>query len=282
MTGRATVGLLRLRGARPGPGGELTRCIGFSKVVAVPTRRRELPSRHVTLMISFGDHLAVVADDDGRRSVGSFVSGLQSESVLSERLGHQHGMHVELSPLAAYSLFGLPMHSLTNALVDLPAVLGRGSAELVERLAGASGWPERFALLRAALAVRMTSGPEPTAEVYRAWHRLRATNGSVRIGELVKQSGFSHRHLVARFREEVGMTPKSIARVLRFEHSLTMLQQTGTPLAYVADAAGYYDQAHLNRDFRALAGCAPGALSDGRPAPVPSTAPGQISPRPSR
>jgi AraC-like DNA-binding protein len=255
MTGRATVGLLRLRGAH-----QLTRCIGFSKAVAVPTRRRELPSRNVTLMISFGDHLAVVGDDDERRNVGSFVSGLQSESVVTERVGHQHGMHVELSPLAAYSVFGMPMHSLTNAMVELPAVFGNRSAELVERLAGASGWPERFALLRSALAVRMTNGPEPTAAVGWAWHRLRATNGSVRIEELVKQSGFSHRHLVARFREEVGMTPKSLARVLRFEHSLTMLRQTTAPLAEVAAAAGYYDQAHLNRDFRALAGCAPGAI----------------------
>jgi transcriptional regulator GlxA family with amidase domain len=82
----------------------------------------------------------------------------------------------------------------------------------------------------------------------------------VRIEELVKQSGFSHRHLVARFREEVGMTPKSLARVLRFEHSLTMLRQTTAPLAEVAAAAGYYDQAHLNRDFKALAGSAPGAI----------------------
>jgi AraC-like DNA-binding protein len=261
MTGRATVGLLRLPAVRPGPGGQLTRCIGFSKAVAVPMRRRELPSRHVTLMISFGDHLAIVGDDDGRRNVGSFVSGLQSESVVTERVGHQHGMHVELNPLAAYSLFGLPMHSMTNALVDLPAVLGGGSAELVERLAGARSWPQRFALLRAALAVRMTRGPEPTAAVGWAWHRLRATNGSVRIAELVQQSGFSHRHLVARFREEVGMTPKSLARVLRFEHSLTLLRQTGTPLADVAAAAGYYDQAHLNRDFRALAGFAPGQFS---------------------
>ncbi|HEU4947285.1 MAG TPA: helix-turn-helix transcriptional regulator [Kribbella sp.] len=252
-TGRATVGLLRL------PGNGVVRCIGFSKAVPVPMRRRELPSRHITLMISFGEPLVVV-DDDRRRSVRSFVSGLQSESAVTERLGHQHGLHVELSPLAAYSLLGLPMHTLTDVLVDLPAVLGSTSVELVERLAGAKDWPERFTLLQAALAVRMMSGPEPTPAVKWAWRRLRATHGSARIGELVQHAGLSHRHLVARFREEVGMTPKSLARVLRFEHSLTMLQQSGTTLAEVAAAAGYCDQAHLSRDFRALAGCTPGTL----------------------
>jgi AraC-like DNA-binding protein len=216
-------------------------------------------------MISFGDPLVLLGDGD-HRSVRSFVSGLQTESTITERLGHQHGLHVQLSPLAAYSLLGLPMHSLTNVLVDLPAVLGRTSMQLVERLASASDWPERFDLLRAALAARMTNGPEPTPAVVEAWHRLRATNGTARIADLVRQSGLSHRHLVARFREEVGMTPKSLARVLRFEHSLSMLE-SGDTLADVAIAAGYYDQAHLNRDFKALAGCSPRAVNCQRQLP---------------
>jgi AraC-like DNA-binding protein len=199
---------------------------------------------------------------------------------MTERLGHQHGLHVLLSPLAAYSLLGLPMHSLTNVLVDLPVALGHTSTQLVERLAGASDWPERFELLRTALAARMTSGPQPTRAVVEMWHRLRATNGTVRIADLVRESGWSHRHLVARFREEVGVTPKSLARVLRFEHSMAMLE-SGAALADVATAAGYYDQAHLNRDFRELAGCAPGAMF-GEPSVPALSAAGQFSPRPAQ
>ncbi len=282
LTGRATVGLLMLPGARPGYGAQVTRCVEFSKEVAVPVRRREFPSHHVTLMISFGDPLVVGGDDDERRSVNSFVSGLQRESAITERVGHQHGIHVLLNPQSAHSLFGLPMHSLTDVMVDLAAVLGSGSEELVERLAMAKGRRERLTVLRAALAVRMTRGPQPTAAVSWAWDRLRATNGSVRIAELVRQSGLSHRHLVARFREEVGMTPKGVAKVLRFEHSLSLLQHTGAPLAEVAAAAGYYDQAHFNRDFRALSGCAPSVFRAGRSTHTPSTASGQISPRRSR
>jgi AraC-like DNA-binding protein len=212
-------------------------------------------------MVSFGDPLVLVGPADNRnRYVSSFVSGLQSESALTERVGHQYGIHVELSPLAAHALLGQPMHALTNVLVDLPAALGKGTGQLVERLAGAKNWPDRFALLHAVLAGRIASGPQPTAAVAWAWHRLRATNGSVRVEQLVKQSGCSHRHLVARFREEIGMTPKALARVLRFEHSLNLMRQTGASFADVATAAGYCDQAHFNRDFRALAGCSPSVL----------------------
>jgi AraC-like DNA-binding protein len=242
-------------------------------------RRRELPGRHITVILSFGDPLVLIGGDGHHRRVGSFVSGLQSEPAIAERVGHQYGMHLELSPLTAYSLFGVPMHSLANTLVELPAMLGNAGVELVERLAAARGWPERFALLQAALAERVTGGPQPTCAISAAWHRLRATHGTVRIDELARQSGISHRHLVARFREEVGLTPKSLARVLRFEHSLSMLRQRGMALADIANAAGYYDQAHLNRDYQALAGATPGALL-ADVAPAVSSPSGQISPRP--
>ena len=56
------------------------------------------------------------------------------------------------------------------------------------------------------------------------------------------------------------MTPKAFARVLRFEHSLTMMRKDGASLASVAEAAGYYDQSHLNRDFRVMAGASPRAF----------------------
>lgn len=256
-----TEGRLRLPALGPWPRGYMARCVGFSKGFAEPVRRRELPSRNVTVIISFGDPLVLVGPaDKANRSVSSFVSGLQSESALTERLGHQYGIHVELTPLAAHALFGQPMHELTDTLVDLAAVLGRDTGQLIERLAGAANWPDRFASLRAVLAERISSGPQPTAAVASAWHRLRATNGSVRIEQLVKESGCSNRYLAARFREEIGMTPKALARVLRFEHSLDLLRHTEASFADVASAAGYYDQAHFNRDVRALAGCAPGAL----------------------
>ena len=97
--------------------------------------------------------------------------------------------------------------------------------------------------------------------------QLRSSHGSARIDDLVKRTGFSHRHLAARFREQVGMTPKAFARVLRFDHSVTLLRRDRPSLAAsVAAAAGYYDQSHLNRDFRAMAASSPRAFRPRRPA----------------
>ena len=99
--------------------------------------------------------------------------------------------------------------------------------------------------------------PAPAPEVAWAWRRLRSTSGGVPIRELAQQVGWSHRHLVGRFREQVGLAPKSVARVLRLQRSLVLLERSGESLAGVALAAGFCDQAHMNREFRALAGCTP-------------------------
>ncbi len=97
------------------------------------------------------------------------------------------------------------------------------------------------------------------AEVAEAWQRLLATGGRVEVGALAKDLGWSRRHLGERFRAEIGLAPKAAARVVRFARARELLATPRRPdLASVAAAVGYYDQAHLHRDFRDLAGCSPG------------------------
>ena len=88
---------------------------------------------------------------------------------------------------------------------------------------------------------------------------MRSSGGQASVGGLAGELGWSHRRLIDRFREGIGLAPKTIGRVLRFERVSRMLQQVEEPrLAEVALDCGYYDQAHLNRDFRQFAGTSPG------------------------
>jgi transcriptional regulator GlxA family with amidase domain len=82
------------------------------------------------------------------------------------------------------------------------------------------------------------------------------------VAELARETGWSARHLDNRFRAEIGLTPKAAARVIRFDRARRMLMRRvgagGPPaLADLAAAGGYYDQAHLAREFRGLAGVPP-------------------------
>ena len=89
---------------------------------------------------------------------------------------------------------------------------------------------------------------------------LLGTRGAVPVAELAAETGWSPRHLNSVFRAETGLAPKAAARVFRFDHARHRIARTAVAGARFADLAadcGYYDQAHLAREFRSLAGCPP-------------------------
>jgi AraC-like DNA-binding protein len=189
------------------------------------------------------------------------VAGFHEGYALTEHAGSQHGIEVLLTPLGAYRLLGIPMREVANQVVELDALRGREIEELVDRLAGAASWGERFELLDKVLWRWAADGPEPDAAVRWAWRQLERSHGRVAVGTLAEEIGWSRRHFVSRFRDHVGLAPKATGRVLRFRRALGLLRGGGIPtIADVAAAAGYADHSHLVREFQSLAGCAPSAL----------------------
>ena len=202
--------------------------------------------------------------------IGSFAGGLSDRPITTELLGTAGGVQIDFTPLGARRALGLPMDELTNRVVALEDVLGPGTPLLVERLHDAPGWAERFALLDAALLRRLARGPAPAPEVAWSLDRLVAAGGRLPVASLAAEVGWSRRHLAARWRRDVGLTPKAVGRVLRFERALRLIRQ-GRELTAVAYDCGYADQPHLNREFRALAGSTPGEVTfvqDGAATPV--------------
>jgi AraC-like DNA-binding protein len=146
--------------------------------------------------------------------------------------------------------------------VELPSVIGPEAAHLPDRLASAPDWSARFAILDEVLLRRLTRAPEPRAvaaePLSRAWAGLLLSGGRARVDELAAGTGWSRRHFTERFTREFGLGPKEVARVVRFQRSTALLRRgTFRTLADVAAEAGFYDQAHLAREWSALAGCPP-------------------------
>ena len=252
------------RDAHPRLRGHVRDYVGYVEVTPGPLRRREVPSADITLIISFGPAIGV--SDPGAATASaqrrtSFVAGLHDAPVLTEHAGYQHGIEVRLAPLAARRLFGVPMDHLANGVVALDDLLGRAADLLAERLHDAQGWAARFALLDDAIARRLDAARPPSPGVAWAWGRLCATHGALPIGALAGELGWRRRHLAAQFREQVGLPPKLLARILRFDHVVALLRHADPERwAEVAYDCGYYDQAHFNRDFRAFAGSTPSAF----------------------
>jgi len=223
-----------------------------------PAIHHGLPSRHLPFMLSFDS--PVVTAEGGSR--WAFAGGLHDQAATIVHDGNQHGMAIQLTPMGARAVFGVPGGALAGTVVDLEDLLAAHARELYDRTAQAQTWTARFdildeVLVRAARR-RLEDPPEPPSEVVRAWRRLVATGGGVEIGDLAAEVGWSRRHLSEKFRAETGLAPKVAARVLRFERARHLLSLPTRPgLAAVAVACGYYDQAHFTREWTELAGCTP-------------------------
>ena len=132
----------------------------------------------------------------------------------------------------------------------------RAGDPLVERLAEAGDWKTRFDLLEAALGARVADGRPFSDGAAWAWQRLAETHGRLRVEALCEELGWSRKRLAARFRDEVGLPPKTVARLLRLERAIE-LARLGAAWAEVAYACGYYDQSHLANEFRRITGASP-------------------------
>ncbi|MFB6613883.1 helix-turn-helix domain-containing protein [Streptomyces sp. NPDC056367] len=241
---------------------------GYWEAAASPYRVRLVPTGRAVVVISLGEPFAGIRrlGDAGpdSRVTGSLVAGLEDGSRVCEHPGGQEAIRLELTPLGAYRLFAVPMGELTNRVVELRDVFGPGSALLVEQLTATADWSARFDLLDTALSARLAQGPRPAPEVSQAWRLLSRAGGAVPVGRIAAEVGWSQGHLVRRFTEQVGLTPKMSARVLRFHRAVGLLTREGLNPTDVTAACGFYDQAHLNREFRALAGTTPGRLATAR------------------
>lgn len=271
MTGVGAVEFARLGGLwrvtrpwHPGLRPYLRSYAGYGEAVTSPYEARVVPSGRATLLINLAEPFSEVrrlgVPDGVSGNIGSLVVGLEDRPATCVHPGGQEAIRVEFTPLGAYRLFGMPMSELTNLAVGIQDVLGPEAGTLVERLASSPDWAARFDLLDAALLARLGRGPEPAPEVGHAWRLLSGSAGAIPISCIAAEVGWSQGYLIRRFTQQIGLTPKGAARILRFRHAVALLNRGAASLTEISTACGFYDQAHLNREFRAIAGTTPGQM----------------------
>jgi AraC-like DNA-binding protein len=242
--------------------------VGYRQAGGAPALHRGLPSPSMTLIFTLDDPLVLSAHPDPAQPAGSFetlVGGLHSAPAIISHDGRQSGIQLGLSPLGARTLLGVPAGEIADLDLSADELLGPVAGEVQDRLRCAGNWPDRFAILDEVLLARVAGSGRVagvSAEISYAWRRLLDSGGGVPVGALAAETGWSDRYLRTRFREQIGLGPKAAARVIRFDrarHELQARAEAGRPLALagLAASAGYFDQAHLDRDFGLLAGCSP-------------------------
>jgi AraC-like DNA-binding protein len=256
-----------------------------------PARERHLPAAEVPLVLNFGaSHTRVDARSGGglQRLDHAWVTGLQTRHHLSEAIGERRFMVVRFTPLGAHLFFHVPMDSLTDRAIPLAQVDPRIDSLVSDHVMVARGWAERFDAMERLIGSRVARYAVPP-HVERAWNGLVNARGQTPVASLAADALCSHRHLIQQFRTCIGLPPKRVAMLLRFNRSIDAVTQNGlanSPCkpylegsappgadalgarwAQIALECGYFDQSHFIHEFRAFAGATPSEFLRGIPAP---------------
>jgi AraC-like DNA-binding protein len=167
---------------------------------------------------------------------------------------------VEFAPTALYALFGIPMIELTDTALRAEGLWGAAAARrLYDRLGAEATLAGRVAVMEEDLLKRV---PECKSDpIAAAATRLLCTGGTVRVHDLARASYLSSRQFGRQFTRRVGIPPKTYARIVRLNVAIaTKVARPEVSWTNVAQCAGYFDEAHLDKDFRALADTSPSGL----------------------
>jgi AraC-like DNA-binding protein len=218
-----------------------------------------VPDGRVEIVLHFGDRFER-HHTDGRveRQDQALLVGQILVPIRLACRGRAGVAAIRLRPAAARAVAGCTAVELTERTIDLDAVAG-STATLRERLGLARDDGARVALLESWLRTRLRAAP--ARDVTAAVDAILASPAGITLPIVAMRAGIGVRQLERRFLIDVGMTPKTFARIARLQRALACIA-AGVPLADAAIACGYYDQPHMARDFARLAETSPSAWSN--------------------
>ena len=212
-----------------------------------------IPRPEIQLVVRFGP--------SAHGGLDAHVFGART-SVRRKRIrAGQRTITARLPFCASEAVFGVPAPALADRILTLDELWGDAvTRPLLGQLAAARAPADAASIIEHALAVRLaaagTHGPGSQL-AFAAAQRL----ASATVNAVADDLGVSERHLRRVFRDAVGVSPKAFAKLARFHRALRAARTDRCATwASIAAATGYYDQAHLIDEFRAIAGVTPRAL----------------------
>ncbi len=226
-----------------------------------PSPERILPDGCIELILNFGPPFRE-HKEAGRCDLqpSRFVVGQMTKPVLVSPTGPAQLLGIRFKPGGTLPFFPLPPGELTNIITPLADVSVALDRELSGQVYEIRGLPEKIGVIEALLIRRMNANEERGASLQNAISRIVSSGGQISVDRLAGDLGISGRQLERRFLSEVGLGPKLLSRILRFQQVFRAVERSDRNWARIAVDCGYYDQAHLIRDFRQFAGQTPSVL----------------------
>lgn len=217
-----------------------------------------LPDGKTELVVHFGDAFLKLEGGSYERQARVLMSGQLTERIMLKPTGEVGVVSIRFKAAGAARFFDVPYEEIVDRVVDFADFEPAFSAAIHERIARAESHDERLAAMIALLEERLTQESKEDIFVRQACRYIVGSEGEYSVQELVRLIGFSERQLERKFKRQVGITPKVLSRLMRFQKFLAMAREANTlTLADAAAACGYYDQSHFIRDFTKFSGMSP-------------------------
>ena len=224
-----------------------------------------LPQNNIELMFNLARPFGVPNRPPAQRVFRrAWISGMQQEWLLVTPLYDtreaSYLLSVRMRPAGAHRVLGMPMHEVALNVLELDEVLGQQVNAVHERLGNCAGPGEQFGVLCDFVRRRLAaSRVQLRADALLAIEALARSHGADRIEQICRDLSVSRKHLRTLLQAHVGLSPKAYARMFRFRRVVDLVQSRprGLDWAQLAMSAGYFDQSHFNREFRAFAGMTP-------------------------
>jgi AraC-like DNA-binding protein len=236
---------------------------GYEEHAAGEVARSEFANASVVVILEIAEPLRVGELGRDAQYAGGFVAGIHDGPTRTAHDGHQAGVQLDLSPLAARLVLGVPLAELAHRVVAAADALPRAYRALPARLAELDSWDARLdavdELLASAAGAKLPAG---FRELAWAVAQIEQRAGGVRVAALARELGWSERRLERAFAEQIGVSPKVFARLARFDALMASVRRGAhTTWAETAHAFGFADQSHLVRDVRQFSGVPPSTAS---------------------
>jgi AraC-like DNA-binding protein len=220
---------------------------------------RILPDGCVELILNFGDRFSQHQNNERELQPRHFLVGQMSGPILISPNGAVQLLGVRFHPGGTAPFLRVPMNELTDQIAELGSLSRELERELLRVSDDLSSLRQKTLAVESVLIARLLRGSFDSSATKLA-ARIVESAGCVSVDQLATAAGISSRQLERRFLREIGIGPKLLGRILRFQQVFRAVERVDSAWASIAVECGYYDQAHLIRDFTQFAGQTPAVL----------------------
>ncbi len=223
---------------------------------------RFLPDGNVNIVIDLTDYPKYIYDNETLKEIQTcrhvWFSGIRNRFITIPSGKDSEMFVINFHKGKSYPFVEMPLHELTDSVVDGDLVLTTGIMDLREMILGSVSIPQKFMIVKNYLVRKFRNKLTVNPFIDFAVDKIIRSPNGLSIVEISNKVGYSQKHLIKLFKDHVGLTPKGFLKIIRFQKAIEEITNSGkVNWAGIACETGYYDQAHFINDFKDFSGFTP-------------------------